>query len=479
MKSMTKTIAIAVLNLCFIASVHADPTVSQIAAGAGFVLFMKTDGSLWTAGYNADGQTANPVTYIQSYPYYQSFPIEVVSNGVTAIAAGQTCSLFIKSDESLWGMGDDGFGQLGVTPYLGNTNVPEQIVGSNVVAVSTGYGHTIYRAYSVTGPLGNQTITMRVAGMGYDIYGQLGNYSTKSGDYYPSPVTIEFDSTKFFPLVTPVCAGRDSSFFVKTDGSLWAMGFNGEGQLGDGTTNIPPGVEQVPGAANVTAVAMNGATTLFLESDGSLWTMGNDTGGQGGEGTTDVPYYATPQKIVGSNVTAISAGWSHNLFLKTDGTLWGMGINYYGELGPNSLNHYFPSPRLIASNVVNFAAGFADTYYTKSDGTTWAMGINTYGQLGNGFVNDVSTNAEQIFPYRPAMFTGMTFVTPTNVQITATCPVGGIYYLLTSTDLKVPVASWGAIYGGGVATRGPNNFSFTIGIGPSYPNRYYALVRSD
>ncbi|MDB6016548.1 MAG: hypothetical protein JWR19_1037 [Pedosphaera sp.] len=479
MKTILKIVVVVVLFLRFIVSAPAIPTVTQISAGDGFVLFLKSDGSLWTAGYNVDGQTGNPDTYSNEFPYYFTNPIQVVSNGVTAIAAGGNFSLFLKSDGSLWGMGSDLYGQLGLTPILSNTNVPEKIIGSNVVAISAGENHTIYRSYTVTGSLGNQTITMLVEGMGNDTYGQLGNYATKSGDNYPSPVTIEFESTKFFPSVTPVCAGSSSSFFIETDGTLWAMGDNQAGELGDGTTNTPPGIKQVPGAANVTAVASEAGHTMFVESDGSLWTMGIDTLGEGGEGTTNVTYYPTPQKIIGSNVVGVSTGLYHSLFLKSDGTLWGMGLNSFGELSPNNLNDYYPSPRQVASNVVNFAAGAGVTYYTKTDGSTWAVGLDNVAQLGDGFSGDTSSNAVQIFPYLPPVFTKIALTSPTNLQLTATCPVGGSYFLLWTTNINQPLSTWDTGLGELVASRGPNNFNY--GIDPRLtfftPPRYFALKK--
>lgn len=64
--------------------------------------------------------------------------------------------------------------------------------------------------------------------------------------------------------------------------------------------------------------------------------MGKNEVGQLGDGTPDNQKY--PEKIVASGVTAIAAGESHSLFLKSDGSLWGMGDNQYGALGDGTLN---------------------------------------------------------------------------------------------------------------------------------------------
>ncbi len=120
--------------------------------------------------------------------------------------------------------------------------------------------------------------------------------------------------------------------FLRNDGSLWAMGLNNDGRLGDGTFNIANRPEQIV-ASNVTVIAAGGGSSLFIKSDGSLWGMGDSSRGELGNGG----YYQTnqPMMIVVSNVTAVSSGYGygHTLFIKSDGTLWGMGDDSVGQLG--------------------------------------------------------------------------------------------------------------------------------------------------
>ena len=77
------------------------------------------------------------------------------------------------------------------------------------------------------------------------------------------------------------------------------------------------------GAQPVTKIAAGYGHSLFLKSDGSLWAMGYNYDGQLGDGTTDSGNYYTnlPEQIVASGVTAIAAGAYHSLFLKNDGSL--------------------------------------------------------------------------------------------------------------------------------------------------------------
>src|SRR5476651_1136563 len=83
-------------------------------------------------------------------------------------------------------------------------------------------------------------------------------------------------------------------------------------------------------ATTVTNVAAGGAHSLFIKSDGSLWVMGNNDSGQLGDGTFNNTN--KPEEIIASSVTAIAAGSSHSLFLESDGSLWAMGWNAWGQL---------------------------------------------------------------------------------------------------------------------------------------------------
>jgi alpha-tubulin suppressor-like RCC1 family protein len=359
--------------------------VTEIVAGTAHSLFLKSDGSLWAMGYNKYGQLGDG-TFNNT-----NRPEQIVASNVTAIAGGGGepiptgqvgpggHSLFLKSDGSLWAMGNNFYGELGnglLYDPLG-TNLPEQIVTSNVTAVAAGYDHSLFLKSDGS-----------LWGMGRNDSGQLGD-----GTYNPfinQPEQIVASN------VMAIAAGYDHSLFLKSDGSLWAMGLNFRGALGDGTynnTNLP---EQIV-ASNVMAIAAGGGHSLFLKSDGSLWAMGWNQYGQLGDGTFNNTN--RPEQIVASNVTAIAGGGFHSLFLKSDGSLCAMGWNYYGQLGDGTYGPYGSGTnqpeRIVAGNVTAIAAGEEHSLFLKSDGSLWAMGWNQYGQLGDGTYNNTN-QPEQI-----------------------------------------------------------------------------------
>ena len=81
-------------------------------------------------------------------------------------------------------------------------------------------------------------------------------------------------------------AGYDHSLYIKNDGSLWAVGDNTYGQLGDGTTTDRITPVQIE-SSGVTMVSASFEHSMYLKSDGSLWAMGRNNSGQLGDGTTD------------------------------------------------------------------------------------------------------------------------------------------------------------------------------------------------
>jgi alpha-tubulin suppressor-like RCC1 family protein len=151
------------------------------------------------------------------------------------------------------------------------------------------------------------------------------------------------------------------------------------------------------GAQPVTKVAAGYLYSLFLKSDGSLWGMGAN-GGELGDGT----YNNTnrPEQIASSNVTAIAAGGAHILFIKKDGSLWATGYDDYGQLGDGTYTT-FPTygtnrpEQIVASGVTAIAAGSEHSLFLKSDGSLWATGGNLFSQLGDG-TNNSTNRPEQI-----------------------------------------------------------------------------------
>jgi hypothetical protein len=156
--------------------------------------------------------------------------------------------------------------------------------------------------------------------MGNNVDGELGD-----GTYNSTNVPEQIVASN----VTAIAGGYGHSLFLKSDGSLWAMGWNNDGQLGDGTYNNTNRPEQIV-ATNATAIAAGGFHSLFLESDGSLWAMGENDNGQLGDGTYGGVRYSTnrPEQII-----AVPTGYNQlSIQLLSGG---GVRLSFVGMAGAN------------------------------------------------------------------------------------------------------------------------------------------------
>ncbi|WAM36264.1 RCC1 domain-containing protein, partial [Caldicellulosiruptor acetigenus] len=355
--------------------------VIQIAAGESHSLALKKDGSVWAWGNNFSGQVGNGTNIITIF-----IPEQVKGlKDVVAIAAGDNYSLALKKDGTVWAWGNNSSGQLG-NGTTKDSNIPVQVKGlKDVIAISAGENYSI--ALKKDGTVWN---------WGESWYGQFGNSTT---GYSTVPVQI-----KGLKDVVAIAADSDHSLVLKKDGTVWAWGNNSSGQLGNGNSTIEYSTipVKVKGLKDVIAIAIGGCYSLALKRDGTVWAWGDNSSGQLGNGTTvNSP---VPVQVRGlKDVVAIAAGDFHSLALKRDGTVWAWGDNSWGQLGNGTggCDKYSTIPVRVKGlkDVVAIAAG--GNFYSlalKRDGTVWAWGNNEHHQLGNGNggYNKYSTSPEQV-----------------------------------------------------------------------------------
>jgi alpha-tubulin suppressor-like RCC1 family protein len=345
-------------------------------------------------------------------------------SGVVALSGGDQHGLALKSDGTVWAWGDNSGGELGNGTFTSSPPwgiaTPAPVTGlTGVSAVAGGFFHSL--AAQSDG-------TVWVWGDNY--YGELGNGMFTSSPPYgiatPAPVTG-------LAGAVAVAAGNDHSLVLKSDGTVWAWGYNAHGELGNGATtpNAPYGVATpapVTGLTDVVAVAGGGDHSLALKSDGTVWAWGYNAHGELGNGTfTDS---ATPVKVTGlTGVIAIAAGHSHSLALKSDGTLRTWGDNSGGELGNGTFTDSATPVKVPGlTGVIAIAAG-GNSLALEPDGTLWDWGANRYGELGIGtFTSDPPGGIAT-----PAQVPGLTSI----IAVAG----GGAYSLaLVSTSLTVTVS---------------------------------------
>ena len=188
-----------------------------------------------------------------------------------------------------------------------------------------------------------------------------------------------------------IAAGAYNAYVVDSDGSVWAWGGNLYGQLCDGTTNHRFTPSRLPGLAAIAGVSAGGSHGLARKTDGSLLAWGlNSTdstgrgGGQLGDGTQT--NRGSPVAVLdGGADTQVVAGAYHTLAVQGNGSLKAWGYNLHGQVGDGSTQSR-ETPVVVsgASSVVGAAAGCLHSLALKGDGTALAWGFNSTGQLGDG-----------------------------------------------------------------------------------------------
>ena len=186
--------------------------------------------------------------------------------------------------------------------------------------------------------------------------------------------------------------GYNSTLVLCSDGTVHACGYNGYGQLGLGDTNQRNNFVQLPVLAGITQVAAGREryTAYYaVKNDGTLYSWGYNGNGQLGDGTTNQANVAMPRaggSLAGKTIVKVFGAYVHAFALDSTGALHAWGVNDYGQLGNgNTANQY--TPVQVATNVVDVYAGSYDypiTYLKKADKTLWACGYGGYWGNANG-----------------------------------------------------------------------------------------------
>jgi len=195
----------------------------QVAGGSGHTAAIKTDGTLWTWGYNNDpfngnGQLGDNTTI------NKLTPVTTLAGGANwkQVACGSFHTAAIKTDGTLWTWGGNGRGQLGVSDQGERpTPVTTFAGGTNWKQVACGSFHTA--AIKTDGTLWT---------WGWTGFGQVGDNTTGSILNRLTPVTTFAGGTNW----KQVSCGGYFTAAIKTDGTLWTWGRNDNGQIGDNTT---------------------------------------------------------------------------------------------------------------------------------------------------------------------------------------------------------------------------------------------------
>jgi alpha-tubulin suppressor-like RCC1 family protein len=214
---------------------------------------------------------------------------------------------------------------------------------------------------------------------GLNTNGRLGTNDTLSQS---SPVSVVGGFTDWISA----SAGYAHSLGVRANGSLWAWGSNASGRLGDDTvTDRSSPVSVVGGFTDWISASVGNSHSLSVRANGSLWAWGVNTNGRLGDNTATSR--SSPVSVVGgfTDWISASAGGSHSLSVRANGSLWAWGSNVRGQLGDNTITGRSSPVSVVGgfTDWISASAGYAHSLGIRANGSLWAWGNNASGRLGD------------------------------------------------------------------------------------------------
>ena len=258
------------------------------ASGHNFSMYVKNDGTMWSAGRNNKGQLGLGHRDNGGNNSAFSSPCQVLGSDWSAASSCYDSSLGLRSDGTMWSWGSNSYGKLGLS-NLTQYSSPVQLPGTSWAKI-TGNGN--FAALKTGGELYT---------WGFNREGQLG-HNTQSD----SPPFGSVSSPKQIPGTwRDVSAMREGCYGVRTDGTLWAWGRNQYGELGlnqhwNPTNNGISSPTQVGSGTDWKWVSTGTYTCYAQKTDGSLWSWGRNLYGDMGvnEGATKT---SSPTQIGGTD----------------------------------------------------------------------------------------------------------------------------------------------------------------------------------
>lgn len=296
----------------------------------------------------------------------------------TSIAAGyeHTCAI-MGGGAKCWG--DNAFGQLGDGTDARQRTRPVAVSGlfSGVDSVGAGAFHSCALAAGGS-----------VKCWGSNSDGQLGDGQSEGRS---APVEVSGLGSG----VQAIAVGGNHACALLGGGAVKCWGYNGAGQLGDGTKQSrlqPVAVSGLSGGVEAIAAGRNHTCVLLESGDVECW--GDNNRGQLGDGTTTVRSRPVTVAGLATGIRTIVAGADYTCALLRDGVLcWGE--NGHGELGDGTKTLRTRPVRTtrLPAGIQAIAAG-SDAYHTcalLTGGRAMCWGSNDHGQLGDGTTTNRTT----------------------------------------------------------------------------------------
>ena len=480
-----------------------QPFIADSASSDDRTACAIADGQAYCWGYGGYGNLGNDLVAnislptkissgaIAGSPLDSSLIIKQISVGdATCAIAGNPGT---DNNDQLYCWGRNNYGQLGNGDTI-SSNIPIQVSGgaiagstldaSLVIKQVSSYGKNVCAVAGFSGTSTNDQLYC----WGYNYYGQLGNGTSNSGAN-PLPIKVSGGAIAGSPLgasltIKQISVGDTNACVITSDDQLYCWGYNGSGELGNGTTSgsvanslpikISGGaiagsplvtglvVKQIAAARWGTACAIAGAAGT--NASDQLYCWGQNDEGQLGNGDTissSIPIQVsggaiasspliaglTVKQVLASYVVCAIAGAPNN---DSSDQLYCWGSNWYGQVGNGIQNDNdaetipvqisggaIPGSPLIAGLTVKQVSGDGYNYCatagipgTNTSNKLYCWGSNTYGQAGNGSVS--------VYPD--------SMLLPSNVLMANNIPTSSIQTAVLAAAPDATIKSYNDIY---------------------------------
>ncbi len=382
---------------------------ARVRSGFLHMSALAADGTVRSWGSNLSGRLGNRSAGVASDPALfnnpdlspetprvsptplvaETEPFVPLTNIIT-VESGDTFTMALKDDGTVWTWGDNYSGQLGIGHRYGYSDLARQVVNSDgaplegIITISMGWNHAL--ALDRDG---------RVWAWGENGTGQLG-----LGDIEDRSSAVPVSALSAEQIISISASGGLHSTALTADGRVYVWGHGGFGQLGLGEPSCEhpydhrypcpyPLPVQVQVLSNIVSVENGAWFTLAIDSTGHVWGWGNSAAGQTGDGVTrSAGNYSvlTPvQSPYLENIVAVSAGRHYALAIDRDGKAYSWGRNHLGQLGDGTTTlNRIPKAVLAldGKRIKDISAGVHSVVAFDNTGVIYTWGLNDVSQLG-------------------------------------------------------------------------------------------------
>ncbi|HEY1916294.1 MAG TPA: hypothetical protein VGH27_12040 [Streptosporangiaceae bacterium] len=294
--------------------------------------------------------------------------------------------------------------------------------------LTAGVGLCLAGAAAVTAGVPAVAVTAAASGVTVDHWGAFeGDGAVFDKSLTPSALTLP-------GKVAEVGSSNSDQYALLTNGTVYAWGDGGDGQLGNGATanSATPVQVQFPAGVKIASIATDVSpynSALAVDTTGHAWGWGLNLGGEFCLGNHD--RQLTPVELPFTDVTTLAGAADHATY-DAAGTIYSCGADQDGELGDGTTTSSTTPVKVTGLDdalVTTLVAAWGDTGALLSNGAYYDWGFNSGGQVGNGS----TTNADA--PYQVPL--------PAAVSVAAQ---GGS---LASNGQSIVLLSTGALYAWG------------------------------